>query len=77
MYLTATIVDPGGQVWNPSEQRLVTGPVESRLYYQIAGRHPDLNRNGIDDVIDIRSGKSTDRRGIGVPDDARPLGGNQ
>lgn len=77
MYITATIVDPHGQRWDPSKKRFVTGPIESRLFYQIAGRRPDLNRNGIDDLIDIRTGKSSDRRAIGVPDDARPLGGNQ
>ena len=38
LYLTATIVDPKGQRWDPKTKRLVTGPVESRLYYQIAGR---------------------------------------
>jgi len=77
MYITATVVDTGGQFWDPSKRRFVTGPVESRLFYQIAGRRPDLNRNGIDDLIDIQRGTSSDRRGIGVPDDARPPGGDQ
>jgi hypothetical protein len=77
MYITATVVDPAGQLWDPSKRRFVTGPVESRLFYQIAGRHPDLNRNGIDDLIDIQGGTSSDSRGIGVPDDARPPSGDQ
>ena len=75
MYITATVVDPYGQHWDPSKKRFVTGPIESRLFYQIAGRRPDLNGNGIDDLIDIRTGKSSDRRSIGVPDDARPPSG--
>ena len=72
MYITATVVDTGGQFWDPGKRRLVTGPVESRLFYQIAGRRPDLNRNGIDDLIDIQRGTSSDRRGISVRD-ARPV----
>ena len=76
MYITATVVDTGGQFWDPGKRRFVTGPVESRLFYQIAGRRPDLNRNGIDDLIDIQRGTSSDRRGIGVPDDARLPGGD-
>jgi hypothetical protein len=38
MYITATIVDPKGQRWDPKTKRLFQGPIESRLYYQIAGR---------------------------------------
>lgn len=38
MYITATIVDPDGQRWDATAQRFVTGAVETRLYYQIAGR---------------------------------------
>jgi hypothetical protein len=70
MYITATVVDQRGQRWDPKQNRFVNGPVESRLFYQIAGRHPDLNHNGVDDLIDIRSGKSRDRRRTGIPDDA-------
>jgi hypothetical protein len=77
MYITATVVDPHGQRWDPSRKRFVTGAIESRLFYQIAGRRPDLNRNGIDDLIDIQTGKSSDRRGIGVPDDAHSLSGDR
>jgi hypothetical protein len=73
MYITATIVDRRGQRWDSKQNRFVNGPVESRLFYQIAGRHPDLNHNGVDDLIDIRSGKSRDRRRTGIPDDAAQL----
>lgn len=39
MYITATVVDPGGQRWDSKQNRFVDGPIESRLFYQIAGRH--------------------------------------
>jgi len=42
MYITATVVDPKGQRWDPKANRFVTGPIESRLYYQIAGRRLPL-----------------------------------
>src|SRR5262249_35032427 len=41
IYVTATIVDPAAKHWDPAQNTFVTGPVESRLFYQIAGRHPD------------------------------------
>lgn len=71
LYLTATIVDPEAKHWDPVNKQFVVGPVESRLYYQVAGRHPDLNRNGIDDFIDIKTGTSEDLNGDGVPDEAQ------
>jgi len=30
---------------------------------------PDFNENGIDDLIDIREGTSTDKNGNGIPDE--------
>lgn len=77
MYITAKVVDPRAKGWNSVKKRFVTGPVESQLFYQIAGRHPDLNHNGVDDFIDIRTNRSHDSKGNGVPDDARPLGRSQ
>lgn len=71
IYVTATIVDPAAKHWDPAQNTFVTGPVESRLFYQIAGRHPDLNRNGIDDYIDIANGRSKDLNKDGVPDEAQ------
>jgi hypothetical protein len=71
LYLTATVIDPGARHWDPVNKTFVTGPLESHLFYQIAGRHPDLNRNGIDDFIDILQGKSKDKNGDGVPDEAQ------
>ncbi len=71
MFITATVIDPRGQVWDPKRRHMVEGPVSSHLFYQVAGRHPDLNSNGVDDYIDIHGGKSKDRNRTGVPDDAR------
>lgn len=71
VYITATVVDPAAKHWDPAQKTFVVGPVESRLFVQIAGRHPDLNRNGIDDFIDITTGKSTDTNGDGVPDEVQ------
>ncbi len=67
LYLTATIVDPAAKHWDPATKTIVTGPVKSLLFYQIAGRHPDLNRNHIDDYIDIATGASKDPNHTGVP----------
>jgi len=71
LYLTATVIDPNAKHWDPAAKTFVTGPVESHLFYQIAGRHPDLNRNGVDDFIDILQGKSKDTNGDGVPDEVQ------
>jgi hypothetical protein len=69
VYVTATIVDPEAKYWDPEKKSYVTGPLESRLYYQMAGRHPDLNKNGIDDYVEIATGKVKDTKVRGVPDD--------
>jgi hypothetical protein len=37
----------------------------------VAGRHPDLNRNEVDDTIDILDGRSNDRNQDGVPDEVQ------
>jgi len=67
LFVTATIVDPAAKHWDPAARRFVTGPLTSRLYFQVAGRHPDLNRNGRDDYVDIATGESKDPDGSGVP----------
>jgi Peptidase M66 len=71
MYLTGTVVDPNAQHWDVASGQMVTGPVESKLFYQFGGITPDLNRNGIDDYIDIFKGTSRDTNRDGVPDEAQ------
>ncbi len=71
MYLTATVIDPNAQHWDPAQNQMVTGPMESKLFYQFGGIKPDLNKNGIDDYIDIFKGRSKDTNRDGVPDEAQ------
>lgn len=71
--LSATVVDPKAKHWDPKTRRYIVGPVTSHAYLQIVGRHPDLNRNGVDDYIDILEGKARDGNRDGVPDDVQRL----
>lgn len=71
-YLIATVVEPNARFWSREKKAFVTGPLQSILYYQLAGTLPDFNRNGIDDLIDIRTGTSRDEDRNGVPDEAQP-----
>jgi hypothetical protein len=73
VYVVATVVDPRARHWDPAQGRFVVGPVQSRIFYQFAGHHPDLNRNRTDDAIDIFRGTSKDTNHDGVPDDALPV----
>jgi len=73
----ATVVDPNGKRWDLATSKFVVGPVETRVFYQFGGRHPDLNHNGVDDYIDIAQGHSKDANGDGVPDEAQPRHGTQ
>jgi hypothetical protein len=70
VYVTATVVDPNARHFDAAANKMVTGPVESKLFFQVAGIIPDLNNNGVDDLLDIRNGTSTDDNNNGVPDDA-------
>ncbi len=70
LLVTAVVTDPQAKHWDPRKRAYVVGPVSSTMFYQIAGRHPDLNGNGIDDLIDIASGKSRDENKNGVVDEA-------
>ncbi|MCK5260916.1 MAG: hypothetical protein KAJ44_01915 [Thermoplasmatales archaeon] len=70
IYVTATVVDPNAYYWDPSQGDFVTGPLESKIFYQFAGIKPDFNNNGIDDLLDIRHGTSSDENSNGVPDEA-------
>lgn len=75
VYITATVVDPNARYFDPTVGDFVTGPLETKVFYQFAGFVPDFNGNGTDDLLDIRSGTSMDENQNGVPDDAEPRGG--
>jgi len=45
-YVTASIVDPQARHWDPKLQTYVVGPLETRVYYQIAGRRLDREKIG-------------------------------
>jgi Ca2+-binding RTX toxin-like protein len=70
VYVTAKVVDPNAVFWNPSLGRFVQGPLETGVFYQFTGRHPDLNKNGKDDFVEIASGTAPDGNGNGIPDEA-------
>lgn len=74
VYVIATVVDPQAEHWDPDAGAIVQGPVESKLFFQIAGTVPDFNDNGVDDLLDIRNGTSVDDNGNGVPDEAEETG---
>jgi len=69
-YVTATVTDPQARYWNPELRRYVDGPLSTRFFFQVAGEVPDANRNGVDDLIDIREGTSRDENRNGIPDEA-------
>jgi hypothetical protein len=69
-YVRATVIDPNAEFWDPVQATFVTGPLESNLFYQFSGIVPDLNENGVDDLLDIREGDSTDDNSNGIPDEA-------
>jgi hypothetical protein len=70
-YLTAAVTDPSARYWDFKIQKYVTGPLTSRVFLQFVGRHPDLNKNGADDYIDILSRRSRDGNRDGIPDEVR------
>ena len=71
VYLTARVVEPRARRWDRKRRRYVRRPLVSRVHYQLAGLHPDLNRNRVDDAIDVASGRSRDGNADGVPDEAQ------
>lgn len=71
-YVIATVVDPKARYWDRERREFVTGPRQNILYYQLGGFVPDFNDNGIDDLIDIRTGTSRDEDRNGIPDEVRP-----
>ena len=72
VYVTATVVDPNARYFNRETGEYVNGPLESKIFYQFSGIVPDFNKNGIDDLIDIREGTSKDGNGNGIVDEAEP-----
>jgi hypothetical protein len=64
----ATVTDPNARHWDARRRAYVNGPVTTRVFYQIAGRHPDLDRNRVDDYIDIATDRAADRDRNGVID---------
>ena len=71
LYLTAKVVEPDAKVWDRRRRRYVRRDLESRIFYQLGGIHPDLNKNRIDDAVDIASDASEDENEDGVPDEAQ------
>lgn len=71
-FVTATVTDPEAHYWDPDLAQFVDGPLETRLFFQVAGVVPDANENGTDDLVDIRNGTSVDLNGNGIPDEAEP-----
>ena len=69
IYVTATVVDPEATYWDPVQGEFIEGPLESKIFYQFAGFKPDLNNNGVDDLIDIRTETSVDENDNGIPDE--------
>lgn len=69
IYLTATVVDPDAEYFDRTQNKMVKGPLETRVFYQFAGILPDFNKNGIDDLLDIRNKTSIDQNQNGIPDD--------
>lgn len=70
VYIIAEVIDPEAYYWDPNLKKFVTGPLKSKIFYQFSGVVPDLNNNGVDDLLDIRNGIAVDNNKNGVPDDA-------
>jgi hypothetical protein len=67
-YVTATLTDPNAKYWNPERKAYVVGPLSTKVFYQFVGRRTDLNRNRIDDFVEMASGRARDTNGDGVID---------
>lgn len=69
VYLSATLTDPAAKQWDPAVGEFVEKPLSTRVFFQAAGVVPDANRNGVDDLLDIRMRKSRDKNKNGIPDE--------
>ena len=68
--MTADAVTPRAKVWDRGRKRFVRRSLTSRIYYQFGGRRIDLNKNGVDDAIEIAFLQGRDSDGDGVLDEA-------
>jgi hypothetical protein len=69
MFVTAEAVTPDAKTWNRRRKRFVRRDLVSRIFYQFGGRRIDLNKNGVDDAVEIAFFKAPDRNGDGVLDE--------
>ena len=69
--ITADAVSAPTRVFDKRRKRFVRKRLVSKIWYQVGGIHPDLNRNKIDDAVDIEFLDSEDDDEDGVPDDAK------
>jgi len=71
--ITASILDPKAKHWDPKRKAYVVGPVRTKVYYQLVGRRVDLNKNGVDDYVEITTGRAKDMNRDGVIDSVQKL----
>ncbi|MCW3090572.1 MAG: hypothetical protein JWP81_1641 [Ferruginibacter sp.] len=69
VYMIITVVEPNATYFDRAQNKMVTGPLTSKVFYQFAGKVPDFNKNGVDDLVDIRTKKSVDKNNNGIPDE--------
>ena len=69
--ITADVITGPTRAFDRRRKRFVRKRLVSRIYYQVGGIHPDLNKNRVDDAIDIEFGDSDDDNEDGVPDEAQ------
>jgi hypothetical protein len=69
--VTADVITGPRRTFDRRRKRFVRKRQVSRVYYQLGGIHPDLNKNRVDDAIDIEFGNSDDDNEDGVPDEAQ------
>jgi hypothetical protein len=73
IYLTATVVVQNTEFYDPKLQKMVRGDLENQVFYQFSGILPDFNKNGVDDLLDIRNNNSIDKNKNGIPDEAEKV----
>jgi hypothetical protein len=71
MYVRFNIVKTHAKHWSKQRKQYVRGPVTTNSFMVWDGIHPDLNKNGVDDWIDIDTRTSADANRDGVPDEVQ------